>query len=351
MLIDLAQLRTFVVVAEEQHLTRAADRLYMSQSAASAHVRAIEDHLGVQLFVRTNRSLELTQAGHLLAQRAKILLREETLFTSFARELKGEVEGQLVVGTSSEPGTGIGELLAALRLDHPLISVDVVARPSSSVQRGLMSGELDVGILIGQPIEPNFSYRALTRVAYRVAGPAAWKDLIDAADWSALAALPWLTPSSSSAYSVMLSDIFGSKGLELNSVLRFDNSSVGRTILKAGAGMMLLREDHALEGEREGYLAISPIAFAETGLHIAYQSARKEDPLIRAFLDASRRPWPDAKPAEQPEEAFAAVGDKQPRIASSRLTSPDANGTPPWSTAYGFRPTDLPVRSPRALRR
>ena len=130
MLIDLVQLRTFVAVAEEQHLTRAAERLYMSQSAASAHVRAIEERLGTQLFVRTNRSLELTQAGQLVARKAKTLLKEEALFTSFARELKGKIEGKLVVGTSSEPGTRIGEMLASLRAKHPLVNVDVMARTS-----------------------------------------------------------------------------------------------------------------------------------------------------------------------------------------------------------------------------
>ena len=87
MLIDLVQLRTFVAVAEEQHLTRAAERLHVSQSAASAHVRAVEDNLGSQLFIRTNRRLELTRAGQLLLQKAKNLLNEEALFMSFAREL------------------------------------------------------------------------------------------------------------------------------------------------------------------------------------------------------------------------------------------------------------------------
>ena len=103
MLIDLVQLRTFVAVADEQHLTRAAERLHISQSAASAHVRAIEHCLGTQLFVRTNRSLELTRAGQLLALKARALLNEEALFTSFARELRGEIEGQLTIATSSEP--------------------------------------------------------------------------------------------------------------------------------------------------------------------------------------------------------------------------------------------------------
>src|SRR4030095_12878317 len=78
MVIDLVQLRTFVAVAEEQHLTRAAERLHMSQSAASAHVRAIEERLGTQLFVRTNRSLEPTRACELLLAKATTLLNDAT---------------------------------------------------------------------------------------------------------------------------------------------------------------------------------------------------------------------------------------------------------------------------------
>lgn len=299
MLIDLVQLRTFVAVAEEQHLTRAAERLYMSQSAASAHVRAIEDHLGTQLFVRTNRNLELTRAGELVAQKARTLLKEEALFKTFARELRGKVEGKLIVGTSSEPGTRIGEVLAALRTNHPLVRIDVFARPSFLARQGLMSGELDVGVLLGSPVEPDFAYYELTKVPYRVAGPAAWKDQIDSADWAELAALPWITPSASSAYTATLAKLFADKGLDLNSVIRIDNSSIGRTVLKAGAGMMLVREDHAVEGEANGYLAISPIAQAEMTLSIAHQAARKDDPLVQAFLEAAKGPWPDLKLVER----------------------------------------------------
>lgn len=296
MLIDLVQLRTFVAVAEEQHLTRAAERLYISQSAASAHVRAIEERLGTQLFVRTNRSLELTRAGQLLARRARVLLNEEALFTSFARELKGNIEGQLVIATSSEPGTRIGDILARIRNAHPLVTIDLLARPSSGTRHGLISGEIDVGVLIGPPINAGFAHYQLTSVRYRVAGPAAWKDQIEAADWSAIANLPWLTPSASSAYSGMLNQMFGTRGLELNTVIRFDNSAVGRSVLHAGAGMMLLREDHAIKGEAEGWLTVWPVTFAEMPLSLAYQSGRSNDPLIRAFVDAAKAIWPDMAP-------------------------------------------------------
>lgn len=293
MLTDLVQLRTFVTVAEEQHLTRAAERLSMSQSAASAHVRSIEERLGTRLFTRTNRNLELTHAGRLLAERAKTLLREEALFASFAREINGGAEGRLSIATSSEPGTRIGDILAALRGLHPMITVNLFARACSGARQSLLSGEVDVGMLLGAPIETTFTYHQLARVPYRVAGPRPWAEQIRTAGWAELAALPWLTPAASSAYTSMLGSLFGDRGLQLNTVISFDNATLARSALIAGAGMMLVREDHALRGEEQGLLAISPLAQAEIPLSIAYSSARAADPLVLAFLEAARTAWPE----------------------------------------------------------
>jgi DNA-binding transcriptional LysR family regulator len=289
-LIDLVQLRTFVAVAEEQHLTRASERLHISQSAASAHVRAVEETLDTQLFVRTNRNLELTPAGQLLLRQAKTLLNGAALFTSFARELRGKTEGTLVVGAGTEPaGSRIGEVVAALRAAHPLVSVDLRARPSSGTRQALKIGEIDIAVLLGRPLDAGFSYYKVATVPFRIAGPAAWKEQIERADWAELAALPWIAPTDSSlAYSTMLSQLFGEKGLELNAMVRFDNAALGRAVARAGVGMMLMREEHAWLGEREGSLAISPVAHIEFDLLVAHLASRSDDPLIRAFMDAAR---------------------------------------------------------------
>ncbi len=293
MLTDLVQLRTFVAVAEEQHLTRAAERLHLSQSAASAHIRSLEDRLGLQLFVRTNRSLELTRAGRDLSLKARAMLNEEALFASYARQLRGKIEGRIVVASTSEPGTKLGQIVFRLRELHPLITVDLLSRTSTGTRQALIAGEADIGLLLGPPINAAFTHFQLMLVPYRVAGPAAWSDAIETAGLAELAALPWLTPSSSNAYSGMLGQMFGSKGLDLNSVMTFDNSAVGRAALQAGVGMMLLREEHALQGEREGYLAVSPIARSDVMLSVAVQAGRADDPLIKAFLEAAGGCWPD----------------------------------------------------------
>lgn len=298
MLIDLVQLRTFVAVAEEQHLTRAAERLHVSQSAASAHVRAIEDRLDIQLFVRTNRSLELTRAGELLLRQAKTLLNGAAQFTSFAREIRGKIEGDLVVGASSEPSASrIGDVVSALRAKHPLITVDLRARPSSGTRQALKTGELDIGMFLGMPVDAGFTYYQLATVPFCVAGPVAWKEQIESADWAELASMPWITPTDSSiAFSTMLDHLFRDKGLELNTVVRFDNTALGRSLVQAGVGMSLMREEHALQGLNEGYLAISPIAHAEFGLFVAHVASRGNDPLISSFVEAVKVAWPEMAP-------------------------------------------------------
>ena len=294
MLIDLAQLRTFVAVAEEQHLTRAAERLHISQSAASAHVRAVEETLDTQLFVRTNRNVELTPAGELLLRKARLLLNEAVLFSAFARELRGKTQGQLVVGSSSDLSANrLGEVISELRTLHPLVNVDLRVRPSSGTRQGLKSGELDVGVLLDRPTDGALDYHELTTVQFSVVGPAAWKERIDGADWDTLASLPWVTPSDSGmAYSAILQELFGSRGLVVNSVIGFDNATFARAMVQGGAGLTLVRREHAVEGERAGQMAVSPLVQAEYPLCIAHLASRRNDPLVRAFVEAAARVWP-----------------------------------------------------------
>lgn len=294
MMIDLVQLRTFVAVAEEQHLTRAAERLHISLSAASTHVRAVESTLGTQLFVRAGRSLELTRAGQLLLGRAKAVLNEATLLSSFARELGGKIEGRLVVASSSDPSSSrVGAIVQALRERHPMVTVDLRARPSSGAHEGLQTGEIDVALLLGRPVDADFVGHEMPPVTFRIGGPAAWKDRIEDADWAALAALPWITPTDGSmAYTVILREWFADRGLTLNAVASFDNAILGRAMLEAGVGLGVVREDYALEAERRGTMALSPLARTVCPSYVAHLASRRDDPLVRAFVDAAADVWP-----------------------------------------------------------
>jgi DNA-binding transcriptional LysR family regulator len=295
MLVDLIQLRTFVAVAEEQHLTRAAERLHISLSAASAHVQAVERTLDQQLFVRTNRRLELTRSGELLLAKAKVVLNEATTFASFASSLHGKLEGQIIIGSDNEPSMSrIGSIVSSLRERNPLLRIDLRARTSRSNRHGLGIGEIDVGLLMEPPTDAHLTYYELTTVPFCVAGPASWREVIEHADYSGLAALPWLAPVDESlAYSEMLREMFGQTSLGFDIIARYDNPILGRAMSSAGVGLMLMRSEHAQYGVSHGALSASPIAKATYPLFLCHLSSRENDPIVKAFVDATSNVWPE----------------------------------------------------------
>ncbi len=297
MLIDLVQLRTFVAVAEEQHLTRASERLHISISAASAHVRAVEEALGAQLFLRTNRNLELTQVGQFLLGKARSLLSEAALFTSFAREARGEIEGTLLVGCDMGPAVSrIGQIVQTAHAQHPLLRVELRGRPTISTSQGLKAGELDLGLLLDFPTDGSFTYYQVATVPFRVTGPVAWKERIENADWAELASLPWIAPiDTSPSYAAMVKQMFESRALRLDIAARFDSAVLGRAMVEAGVGVMLMREEHARPGLQDGLLAVSPLAHAEFPLFLVHLTDRSDDPLIRAFMHAATQVWPQMR--------------------------------------------------------
>ena len=102
--IELRQLRYFVAVAEELHFGRAAERLHMSQSPLSRAIRELERDLGVVLFVRTTRRVELTAAGSLLLERSRRAIAEIDGAVADARR-SAQSEGD-VVGIGYGPFSG-----------------------------------------------------------------------------------------------------------------------------------------------------------------------------------------------------------------------------------------------------
>ena len=146
---ELRHLRYFLAVAEERHFGRAADRLHVSQPPLSRQIRALEAELGVKLFTRTTRRVDLTAAGELLLERARRVLHEvEDAAEDCRRAARGEA-GRLTIGFGGSISYGLLPVVAnALRAGLPAVELELHGEMLTPAQvSGLTDESLDLGLL------------------------------------------------------------------------------------------------------------------------------------------------------------------------------------------------------------
>jgi DNA-binding transcriptional LysR family regulator len=172
---ELRHLRYFVAVAEELHFTRAALRLNIAQPPLSQQIRALEEELGVQLFLRTRRSVALTDAGQALLERAReMLAAAQALPRQLQRVARGET-GLLRIGFSSTlPLTKVlRDVVADHRRSHPDVALNLREMHTQLQFDSLARGELDVGLVRYNERAPEgIRLRLLRRDPLRLVVPA-----------------------------------------------------------------------------------------------------------------------------------------------------------------------------------
>jgi DNA-binding transcriptional LysR family regulator len=156
--VDIRHLKCFVVVAEELHFGRAAARLHIAQPAISQTVIGLERELGLVLFERSNRRVELTDAGRALLGEARGVLDRFDGTLALAERLRSGTAGRVNVAvTPALPPNLLTELLAVFRAAAP--DVKVVAKSVGDVPDPLsgLGGRFDLAILRGQIQAPGIA--------------------------------------------------------------------------------------------------------------------------------------------------------------------------------------------------
>ncbi|WP_426518237.1 LysR family transcriptional regulator [Diaminobutyricibacter sp. McL0618] len=147
---EIRQLAVFLAVAEERNFTRASTRLRTTQSAVSATIRALEVELGAELFDRSARQIEVTDAGHALIPKARAVIDSAAEAQDAVDLVKGTVTGTVSVGfMTSVTLVDIPGLLGEFARTYPAVRVQLRAseRGAGGLAALLSSGELDVAFL------------------------------------------------------------------------------------------------------------------------------------------------------------------------------------------------------------
>jgi DNA-binding transcriptional LysR family regulator len=296
---ELYQLRSFAAVAELGHLTRAAERLHVSQPALSGQIKSLESRLDLKLFERAPSGMVLTSAGRQLLPAAVDALAAADAFRHAAARLSGQVAGTLRVGTVSDPeSVRLGRVLANALRKHPRLELVVSRQVSGEALQGVRDGSLDASYYFGERPGDDVDALELRKIVYRIALPAAWAHHVASGEWSTLASLPWVLTPPISSYHALVRDLFEDHGLALPArFVEADDEGVITNLVVSGVGVSLLREESARELERAGSVKIwGDTRIASTLWFIALAS-RREDPPIKATFDLVRESWqPEAAP-------------------------------------------------------
>jgi DNA-binding transcriptional LysR family regulator len=146
---ELRHLRYFIAVAEEAHVTRAAERLGMQQPPLSQQIRALERELAVQLFRRKPRGVELTDAGQALLDDARaILAHVDHAFATTRRTARGE-QGRIAIGfTSSAPfHPFVPRVIRAFREAYPLVALTLDESGTTELIDDLRNERVDAAFI------------------------------------------------------------------------------------------------------------------------------------------------------------------------------------------------------------
>jgi len=289
---ELYQLRSFAAVAELGHLTRASERLHVSQPAVSAQIKALEDELGVTLFERVSSGMVLTAAGRKLLPAAEKVLEAAQALRMRAKGLQGQIVGRARVGTVSDPEfTRIGEFLAKALEAHPLLDIEIHHEVSGFAFEKVRDGELDASFYYGSLEHPDVAGVPLLDYAYRIVGPAAWGDRLRHASWEELVQMPWILAPKISTLRSLVEELFAKRGSSPTMRVEADNEAVMRSLVVAGGGVAVMREDLALESAAAGDIALWNKVRLETTLQFLHLRQREDDPVIRALLDVLHDIW------------------------------------------------------------
>lgn len=142
---DTRQLQYFISVADYLNFTKASQKFFISQTAISQQIKALEESLNVQLFIRNNRCVKLTQAGHIFYKDAKIIIAKANEAIKNVQLSTSGYIGFLKIGIIPEHEQAyLPKLLRNFRRDYPLIDLSIKEDNIENLNKQLEEGLLDV---------------------------------------------------------------------------------------------------------------------------------------------------------------------------------------------------------------
>lgn len=259
----LDQLRIFIEVAERGHVTRAAEALGMSQSAASAAITALETRYQTRLFDRVGRGIRLSEIGTIFLREARAVLDRAAMARSVLQDMAGN-PGPVAIAASQTIATyWLPRRLAAFHAANPRVRFNVVIRNTNEVENAVVEGEANIGLVEGPTRHAALSRQQIDHDQFVLvvgAGqpplPLTPKGRLD------LRAINWVLREAGSGTRRGVEDLAIREGLsldDLNIFLVLPSNEAVREAIEAGAGATIISRHVVASAIAAGRLMEIPI--------------------------------------------------------------------------------------------
>jgi DNA-binding transcriptional LysR family regulator len=290
---DLVDLQLFIAVADARSITRGADRAHLALASASERIKGLEAALGVALFKRVRRGVELTVAGESLLDHARVIMHNVEAMrgdlASFASGVRASVH---MLANTSVLSEHLPKALAQFLRVHPDIDVDVEERESVDIASAIVSGSAELGFAAEHALPDNverfaFSEDRLTLVAARRGKLAARRQI----DFQDVAGHDFVGLTNATALQLHISRHAARLGMRLHFRARLRDFDAICRMVAADVGVAVMPETAAKRCARTMPIAIIKIrdAWADRKLVICARSFKSLPRPAKLLVEHLRR--------------------------------------------------------------
>ncbi len=285
---EVSALRVFLTVAEERGFSKAAVRLFRTQSAVSQAVRRLEDELKADLFDRTTHDVRLTEAGTTLLGYAERVLAVADEAERAVRDLKDLRRGRVVIGSNEAGLEVLLPLIGRFRETHAGVEFEVRRSPSRLLGAELLAVALDFGVVAFCRGEAGLRTVVLASdelvVLSHPEHPFARKSRVTLEEFGPETVIAHSDPSPARERVLRT---YAERGVALNVKVSLPSLDGVKRAVERGMGVALLPRRTALSEIESGRLAAStlPELRRPRDLRLAYRAAGNFGPAAHAFLD------------------------------------------------------------------
>lgn len=282
---EIRVLRYFLETAREGNMTRAAERLFISQPTMSKQLKELENELGAKLFIRSNYSIRLTEAGMLLRDRAEDILSLVDKTEAEFKSLEETNSGDIFVGApESEAMSLFAEAVYSLQKNYPKIRCNIYSGNLSDVCERLDKGLLDFAIVMSYVDLSKYNYLELPMkdtwgILMRKDDPLSGKNSFDVSDLDKLPLIcsrQWIDQESPRW--------LGSAAKDMNIVATYNLVYNGSVMVKAGMGYAVVLDKLVKTGE-DSELVFRPLSSVpQTEMYVIWRKYQTFTPIADLLL-------------------------------------------------------------------